>query len=67
MQKGELFVWSHPFDFHFKVNELSGWYFCLYLGLKLYSKFGDSMTPQVPTISWLTELLTCLKLQVSMS
>lgn len=21
-----MFVWSHPFDFHFKVNELSGWY-----------------------------------------
>ena len=41
MQKGELFVWSHPFDFHFKVNELSGWYFCLYLGLKLYSKLAS--------------------------
>ena len=26
MQHGEMFVWSHPFDFHFKVNELSGWY-----------------------------------------
>lgn len=25
-QKGEMFIWSHPFDFHFKVNELSGWY-----------------------------------------
>lgn len=25
-QRGEMFVWSHPFDFHYKVNELSGWY-----------------------------------------
>ncbi len=20
-----MFVWAHPFDLHFKVNELSGW------------------------------------------
>jgi hypothetical protein len=25
-EKGEMFVWAHPFDLHFKANELSGWY-----------------------------------------
>ena len=24
-KNGEMFVWAHPFDLHFKVNELSGW------------------------------------------
>lgn len=25
LKNGEMFVWAHPFDLHFKVNELSGW------------------------------------------
>ena len=38
MQKGELFVWSHPFDFHFKVNELSGFH---ELSCEMWTPYGD--------------------------
>lgn len=24
-ERGEMHVWAHPFDLHFKTNELSGW------------------------------------------
>lgn len=30
---GEMFAWSHPFDLHFKVNDLSGWYSKYNIGL----------------------------------